>query len=373
MSKPERTRSVAIAALSAVLFTAAGCAGESPDADSIDTAAGDEALPQWTFDASMLFPADRSLLRPEDGVELPDGRLIVGDQVHGLRMVELDGSSAPFGDMVAAGYMHDPPHHAGGANGVSLEPDGQHVLVADVFHGGIFRVNVNTGAAERVYQHRYGVNTAVRDSYGSIWFTQSAHNTPEEGEARMWAAVDIPRPEGAVLRLGVEDGRPAAEAQLMVDSLYYGNGIAIDEAGGYLYVAETIAGRVLRYEVDLATGQLGERSVFLEGPAPDNLELDGAGYLWVAAPLANALVAVSLSTGEHHVAFQTQTAAQEERVAEFGRRGEAGEPRMELFTPDLWHPLPGLLTGVIIRRGEGPVYLTGLGDALVKLPPGTAR
>lgn len=369
MSRFVRSRSVAIAALSgACLIIAAGCAGEAPETDPGDAAASDAALPQWTFDPSMIFPADRSLLRPEDGVELPDGRLIVGDQVHGLRLVELDGSSAPFGDMVAAGYIHDPPEHAGGANGVSLEPDGQHVLVADVFHGGIFRVNVATGAAERVYQHRYGVNTAVRDSYGAIWFTQSAHNTPEEGEARMWAAVDIARQEGAVLRLGLEDGQLAGEAELLVDSLFYGNGIVIDEAAGHLYVSETLAGQVLRYEVDLATGQLGERSVFLSGLEPDNLELDGAGFLWVAAPLANALVAVSTTTGERHIAFQEQTQAQRERVAEFGRRGEAGEPRMELFTPDLWHPLPGLLTGVIVRPGDGPVYLTGLGDAIVKLP-----
>ncbi len=40
---------------------------------------------------------------------------------------------------------------------------------------------------------------------------------------------------------------------------------------------------------------------------------------------------------------------------------------MELFTPAVWAPLPGFITGVIISPGRGPVYLTGLGDALVRL------
>jgi len=324
-------------------------------------------LPQWDYDSSMIFPSDQSLTRPEDGIALPDGRLIVVDQVHGLRRVELDGSSAPFGEMVAAGYVHDPPEHAGGANGVSLEPDGTHLLVADIFHGGIYRVNVETGAAERIYQHHYGVNTAVRDSRGAIWFTQSAQNAPEAGEARMWATVDIPSPEGALLRLGMENGRLAEEAEVLLDSLYFANGLVLDEPNGHLYVSETIGGRVLRYRVDLDAGRVSERSVFVEGVAADNLELDGEGHLWIALPLSNELLVVDTETGARHTAFRSLTPAQQEVMEEFSRRGQEGLPRMELFTPAMWAPLPGLITGVIVSQGRGPVYLAGLGDALVKL------
>src|SRR3990167_7940704 len=159
---------------------AVGCA---PAADA------PEPLPVWSFEAGMVFPADHSLTRPEDGIALADGRIIVADQIHGLRLVETDGTSRPFGDLAGAGYWHRPPDHNGGANGVSLEPDGAHLLLADVFGGGIYRVDVTSGATERVYQHRYGVNAAVRDSRGAIWFTQSTANTPEAGEARLWASV----------------------------------------------------------------------------------------------------------------------------------------------------------------------------------------
>jgi sugar lactone lactonase YvrE len=315
----------------------------------------------------MVFPSDHSLTRAEDGVALPDGRLIVVDQVYGLRMVEPDGSSAPFGEMAAAGYIHDPPEQSGGANGVSLEPDGAHLLVADIFHGGVYRVDLSTGETERVYQHGYGVNTAVRDSRGAIWFTQSAHNTPDAGEGRMWATIDLPVPEGALLRLGMRDGSLAAQAEVVVDSLYFANGLVIDETGGYLYLSETTGSRVLRYRVDLDAGVLSERSVFVDNVLADNLELDGEGHLWVAVPLSNEVLVVDTETGARHTAFRSLTAAQQEVADEFARRGQAGESRLELATPASWAPLPGSITGVILSPDGGPVYLTNLGDALVKL------
>lgn len=344
------------------LALVAGCGAGSGE-ERTGAVAG---LPIWTYDSTMVFPADRSLFRPEDGVALPDGRLIVSDQVSGLRLVELDGSSKPFGDLASAGYTHRPPSHPGGANGISLEPSGTHLLLADVFGAAIYRVDVSSGATEKVYQHRYGINTAVRDSKGAIWFTQSAQNTPEAGEARMWASVDTPRPEGALYRLGMVDGRLSTEAQLLVDSLLFGNGVAIDEINGHLYLAETVGGRVWRYRVDLVAGTLIDGSVFVDSVGADNLELDGQGNLWIAVPLANELLVVNTTTGARHSAFRSLTSAQRATMDEFARRGQAGTPRMELFTPAAWAPLPGLITGVIVGP-SGPVYATGLGNALLKL------
>jgi sugar lactone lactonase YvrE len=341
----------------------AGCDSRSDTPVTGDVA----ALPTWTYDSTLVFPADRSLIRPEDGVALPDGRLIVSDQVSGLRLIERDGSSTPFGDLAAHGYTHRPPGHPGGANGVSLEPSGTHLLVADVFGGAIYRVDVSSGATEKVYQHRYGINSAVRDSKGAIWFTQSAHNTPEDGEPRLWAAVDIARTEGALLRLSAHNGRLDSVARVLVDSMVFGNGLAIDETAGHLYVSEMLAGRVLRYRVDLDAGTVSDQTVFVDSVAADNLELDGEGRLWMAVPLSNELLVVNLATRARHSAFRSQTPAQQAIAAEFARRGESGTSRMELFTPALWAPLPAPITGVIVGR-SGTVYATGLGNALLKLP-----
>lgn len=345
------------------LLLMASCGGEEAPIPVTD-----EPLPTWSWDPSMVFPANGSLARPEDGIALPDGRLLVADQVHGLRLVQTDGTSEPFGEMAAAGYRHQPPDFAGGANGISLEPDGAHALVADIYGGAIFRVNVTTGAAEKLYQHAYGINAAIRDSRGTIWFTQSARNTPEEGEGRMWAAVDIPAAEGAVLRLPMEGDRLAATAQVVVDSLYFANGLALDEANGDLYVAEIVAARVWRFRIDPATGTLGQRSLFADSVAADNLELDQDGNLWIVSPLSGELILANTASGERHVAFRSQSPAQAATMAEFTRRGEAGESRLSLLTPDLWAPLPGLITGVILPQGGGPAYLTTLGNALIRLP-----
>lgn len=325
-----------------------------------------EPLPLWSFDPAMVFPPDRSLAGPEDGIALPDGRLIVTDQVHGLRLVAMDGSSRPFGDLAGAGYVHRPPVHNGGANGISLEPDGTHLLLTDGNYGEIYRVDIVSGATELVYRHRYGVNTAVRDSRGAIWFTQSTANPPEAGEARMWAAVDVPIPDGALLRLASVDGRLADTAAVIVDSLLFANGLAIDEQAGRLYIGETTGNRVLRFRVDVASGHVSERTVFAE-IAADNVELDGEGHLWVVAPLSNEVVVINTATGQRHTAFHVQTPEQQEQLAEFLRRGETGVPRLDLLTPGLWAPLPGIITGVIVGAGRNPVYLTGLGNALLKL------
>lgn len=326
-----------------------------------------KALPSWTFDAAMVFPSDRTLLRAEDGVILADGRMIVSDQAVGLRHVDADGSSQPFGEMVAAGYFHEPPERSGGSNGVALEPSGTHLLVADVYHGGIYRVDIASGATELIYQHEYGVNTAVRDSTGAIWFTQSAKNTKETGEARMWAPIDKPVAEGAVYRLAMQDGELAKEAQLLIDGLFFANGIALDEANAHLYVAETVAGRVVRYDVDVQAGTVGASRPVVEGKVVDNLELDANGQLWIAAPLPCELLVLDTAEGTVHSAFAPATTEQQAIAQEFARLGEVGESRLALLTPAAWEPLPGMITGVILPPNDGPIYLSGLGNALLRL------
>ncbi|MCA1780582.1 MAG: nuclear transport factor 2 family protein [Xanthomonadaceae bacterium] len=143
------------------------------------------------YEQVALFPADGSLLRPEDGVMLADGTLLVADQVHGLAALDPDGTKRPFGDFASAGYIHAPPDRSAGPNGVAMAPDGIHVLVADIFTGAIYRVNTESEHVELAYQHEFGANAARSDSSGAIWFTQSTENSGPDSEARMFAAVDM--------------------------------------------------------------------------------------------------------------------------------------------------------------------------------------
>lgn len=332
------------------------------------------ASPHWTLENAAFFPADRSLTHAEDGVMLKDGRLLVGDWEHGLVTLLPDVTKQPFGDFAAAGFKTKPAPDWGSPNGISFEPDGRHVLVADITTGAIYRVDTVTEAVARIYDHPYGVNSAVRDKNGAIWFTQSTENVAGEGsEARMFAAANRPLGDGAVWRIAPDQvGKSDPVATKMVDGLDFANGIAFDEVRGRLYVAEILRSRILSFALDPGTGGLGSRTILATLPTPDNIELDAEGMLWVASPFANAVYLVDPDTGDRRTVFSPTPEASARIVAETTRRLEAGEPILSLLTPDMWGPMPGLLTGVIHSPDGGSVYVSNLGDALVRLENGEA-
>ncbi len=333
------------------------------------TVQADTAELAQSYEQVALFPADRSLVRPEDGVMLADGTLLIADQVHGLVALDPAGAKRPFGDFAAAGYVHEPPERSAGPNGVAMEPDGIHVLVADILTGAIYRINTETEQVVRIHQHEFGANSVRRDSSGAVWFSQSTRNRAgPDSEARMFAAVDERFLDGALFRLPPPaDGSTASAAELKLSGLTFGNGVAIDEARGEIYVAETMANRIVGYQLSVADGRLSEGRVVAELPSPDNIELDAAGRLWVASPIANSLLVVDPDSGGWSTAFHSQTQQHQQLMMEWQRRTEIGGGRLELIGPNMWSPLPGLITGLILTHAGGPIYLTGLGDTLVKL------
>lgn len=328
-----------------------------------------ETLPRWSFEASSPFPAAKGLSRPEDGLVLRDGRIVVADQQHGLRVIAVDGSTRPFGRFAEAGYVHAPPDRTAGPNGVSLEPDGVHALVADVFTGAIYRVNLDTEATQRIYLHEFGVNTAVGDSTGAIWFTQSTENrSGPESVARLFEPFNKHSADGALYRIAPPSSEGnRAPAKRILSGLEFANGIVIDEARRRLYFAETLGDRVTAYRISVQSGELSERKVVAAVSAPDNIELDEHGRLWAASPVQSAIYVIDPESGAANPVFRAHTPTSERVVAEWSRRKAKREPLLELFAPDLWFPLPGAATGVILTPADGPVYLSGLGDALLKL------
>jgi sugar lactone lactonase YvrE len=290
----------------------------------------------------------------------------VADEAYGLRLVEADGTHRPFGKFAEAGYSHDPPDFPGGANGVLLEDDGRHALVSDVYAGRIYRVDIETEATSVVYDHPFGINAIDQDSSGTLWFTQSTTNTPEQGLGGLWAGLNLPVPTGAVYRLPRQGDAYASGAEEVASGLFFANGIAIDRDESHLYVAELMMDRVLSYELDVSAGTVSGRRLYKSVLAPDNLAVDAEDNLWIASPGTNEVLVVDAACESLHTVFRAPSEANAAVVDEWVRRSRLGEPRLELITPDMWNPLPGALTGMFWSHDGATVYFTGLGPALLK-------
>lgn len=329
--------------------------------------AGAAEARRWTFEPAMIFPADGSLSRPEDGVVLPDGRLIVADQRHGLRLVHEDGSTRPFGKFADADYRHAPPEIERGANGVGLDQGGKHLLVSDLLGGGIYRVDLATEATQLIYQHHHGVNAARADSAGGIWFTQSSKNTPEQGQAGLRRI--LPFHEGGLYYLPpARDGKPRV-AVSRVERLNFANGLALDEARGHLYVAETLTHKIWRYRLDVTSGEISDGVVALEVRCPDNIAIDPEGRLWIAGALRSEVVVHDPSKQASDTVLRISTPESEQLIATIEQQTRNGGAfPFNLMSPAMWKPAPGMMTGVILSPGNGPVYVTTLGNGLIRLP-----
>ena len=319
-----------------------------------------ESFPYITYNVENLFPGDGSLLRVEDGVSLEDGRVVVVDQANGLRLIEKNGSNRPFGNFKDAGFINNPPEQIAGPNGLVLEHDGKHLLMCDVSDGKIYRTNIASEKTELIYDHNYGVNAIYSDKTGAIWFTQCAENT---NIAEMFMALNLSVPTGAIFRMADLKSIPTKIA----DSLYFSNGITMDKDEKTLYVSETMMDRVKSFDVDVTNGKAEYVGVVAYVGTPDNIIFDNNGNLIVASPANNQIIAFDFKNHSQHIIFDASTKENQEIANEWFRRSHLGLPRAELVTPNLFSPLPGLLTGMFFSKDGQTLYIANLGNDLLKL------
>jgi sugar lactone lactonase YvrE len=298
-------------------------------------------LPYLTYQKENLFPGNGSLLRPEDGVALEDGRIVVVDQAKGLRLIEKDGSNRPFGNFANAGFVYNAPKNNVTPNGLVLENDGKHLLMCDVANGKIYRTNIKSEKVELIYDHPYGVNSIYCDKTGAIWFTQSAKNTNIK---ELRKEITSPKPHGAIFRMANLNSAPVKIA----DSLYFANGITMDKSEKKLFVSETMKNKVHSFEVDVITGEATYLEIVASIQNPDNLLIDNRGRLIAALPSINQVVAVDLKNHSQHIIFE-------------------GSAKGSLkISSDLKNLLPGLLTGMFFSSDGKTLYITNTGNELLK-------
>jgi sugar lactone lactonase YvrE len=226
------------------------------------------------------------LSRPECIVAEPDGMLWVSDNRAALMRIDPDGRQTLVGSM------------RGAPNGFAPDLDGS-FLVANIEHGCFYR-------QERDGRHAVvldmwdgaplgAANFAFRDRLGRMWATVSTRTVPRS------TALHSRLPDGYVLC------RSNGQWRVALSGICFTNEVRIDDAGRHLYVAETAAGRVLRFSLH-ADGTLGAPQAY--GPDPlfpgarvDGITLDAAGNLWLTEITRNALMVIT-TDGHAHTVFE---------------------------------------------------------------------
>jgi len=101
---------------------------------------------------------------------------------------------------------------------------------------------------------------------------------------RFWCAsvnTDHRTPSGALWRFEAEH-----DPVLMQDGLIVGNGIAWSPDDRLMYLADTLAGQVWKYDFDLATGEIANRQLFISTAhirgGVDGATVDASGCYWAA-------------------------------------------------------------------------------------------
>ncbi|MRR17281.1 MAG: SMP-30/gluconolactonase/LRE family protein [Deltaproteobacteria bacterium] len=226
-----------------------------------------------TIDLKDVKTIGGGLTRPEGVMAADDGSIYTADAYGRCACIAPDGSTTFFGDL------------GGLPNGICIDPQGN-CIVANLGNGEVQSVapsGEHTVLMTEAEGRRMPTpNFPFWDFAGRLWVSNSTDNPDVD------AALQRPAPDGCLVMIA-----PGKPQQVAADGIYFANGVALDAAEEYVYVAETMQRRVLRYRIS-AGGSLGGAEVYgpaVLGPAgfPDGIAFDEAGSLWVTFPAANAI------------------------------------------------------------------------------------
>lgn len=250
----------------------------------------------------------RDLARPESVIAESDGTVWCSDGRGGVTRIAPDGSQERF-----TGWGGEP-------NGLTFAPDGR-IVTANIALGRI-QAMTRDGRPETLLEEVDGrpltcANHVGYDSRGRLWITCTTRGD------HWWATIGDRRVDGFVALLDEDGGRVVAE------NIWAANEARLDAEERFLYVAETMGARILRFPVR-EDGSLGEREVFGPDPLgracyPDGITFDVSGNLWVALPARNG-VGVLTPDGDWRIVLEDP---REEAIQAFHRKWYEGS-----VTPD---------------------------------------
>ncbi len=271
----------------------------------------------WADRLASLRWVGSGLVRPECVLTTARGDIFTADWRGGVAHLRPDGTSTFYGGTLPDGGALRP-------NGIALLADGSFLLAqlgAD--DGGVYRLTrdglVEPWLTEVAGQPLPPTNFVVQDAEGRTWITVSTRRRPRALGYR--ADCD----DGFVVRVD----RHGAAA-IVADGLGYTNEAALHPSGRWLYVVETFARRLSRFELH-ADGSLGARELvcaFGSGSFPDGLAFDEEGAAWVAGVVSNRLIRVA-PDGSQEVWLQDVDAGHLAAVEAAYLAGTMGRPQLD--------------------------------------------
>ncbi|KAH7372461.1 hypothetical protein KP509_17G005600 [Ceratopteris richardii] len=122
---------------------------------------------------------------------------------------------------------------------------------------------------------RFTDAAAVSMQDGSIYFTDASKKYSFAEYVR--GLIDV-SPDGRLLKYD----EATRKTTVLIDGLYFANGVALSRAENFLVVCETMQARCQRYW--LKGEKKGQSELFIDRlPAfPDNIKNDGEGHFWIA-------------------------------------------------------------------------------------------
>jgi sugar lactone lactonase YvrE len=312
--------------------------------------------PQWVFDLAEVGFVGRNLRRPECVLSTERGDLFVAALGHGVVHITPSGDQHAIGDIRTIEGKDFIP------NGLALEPDGS-LLVTNMGEGGGLWRLIRDGAIEPVLREVDGqalsaTNFVLRDWQGRLWLTISTRQWPI---SRAFSPLRGPITADGYLVLIDQRG-----ARIVADNLAFANEVRLDPGGRELYVVETYARRISKFDVD-DRSNLSSRTSWTEfghGSFPDGIAFDAEGFLWVASMTSNRLFRVA-PDGEQTLLLED---TDPDYLDTIEQRLEAGTLRRE----DVQQVRSKLLKNIASVTFGGPdlrtVYLGSLGgDSIAAL------
>ena len=223
------------------------------------------------IELSKVKTTGNGLMRPEGVAALDDGGLYAADGRGRISRIGRDGQTTFLGSL------------GGTPNGICMDRGGN-CIIANIGNGEVQSASPD-GHHEVLLTEADGKristpNFPLVDSKKRLWVSNSTYRQNLE------EALQKPAPDGCIV---LSDN---GVARIVAEEIYFANGLAMDEKEKFLYVAETMKRRILRFKIG-EDGSLTGREVY--GPFlgklgfPDGIAFDEAGNLWVTFPIWNSI------------------------------------------------------------------------------------